>query len=835
MKKLIFSFGVSLIFALASSVEASQVAGHSVSFVPEGLGGADALYVAPPNSVGYSINHLSQFDINAPVKLMNAPNYDRETGDPILPASTIVLIADKISITSSIDVVGPATDILLLSPSSNGDISCFGCVFNNVLRVTMASADPIVGINSNSVSVGTLRAQGAVNVVNLYAPGSISLSLIGKHVAAMGDIDINSAGVANGLGGFSDVAHGDYVLGTGSVEFAVGGLNWDYEERQVNQVFDEGVENTISANIYAPKVFISSSGDLNFTGIAETLTDALAVVSYKGQSHVPQEGVSLQALGASDTLTLRGQIFSDNVVNLRSAGDFYLESVANVKSQQLEILAGGHFINDSSLDAYNIAVAANRVFNEGEIVAKNQAQIWAMNDLANQYGGLIRAREVILESASLVVRNGSRTPYRSLVSETNNFLDISSSEILSSYFLSGGSNSSLYDSSELGSFYLVPSRVIVAQDAVDNVTPASKNSAHIQGESISIRAKAFENINPYYESVKNQSSLIDLSRQRIKQVSVSAENELQIQGARIEDSDAETFADYVVNSSALMTVNSPSGILRIKSQKVINNRYRVATFLTETNTSNTVAEDDLQPYITSEQTYTNSIGSATLVFSPPGFLVSMGSAEFQAPTYLANVLGYIEIFDGAKIYSPLLKNFGVRNQALSKTTTEVRTVYDRSNSSPHTTSSTIRVNPKDLDTLFHVRGALEASSTNAWVEMLNVYDYFVNQTLQYVENRTGYGNYTKTYNYGYCPCDYNNGTVYESSRVSSTLHGGTIYVDWSRYKKISSAYNDSFMYEYNEGGEKSFSLIEELRNFMNSVRQKLTDMINEFDWWGLAE
>lgn len=835
-----------LLCAVVNANVVQPLSGQNVRYLPNQIAGEDFIYVNPPNAAGISVNRFSALELDSPIKLMNTPSYEAATDAPVASSRLVVIISPNITLSSVIDIVGPATDILFITDSaSGGTINCNSCIVNNALRLTMAAADA-TSLSSGVSNVGSVITKGVVTVNSLFAPGAVGLDLVAERVVSSGEININQSAIKSGAGGYSVMPGGNYSIGTGGIDVLSGGAEWDYEARQINAVIDGGSSQYAIGGVYkAPRIYISSSHHLQFSGRIDTRVSAISAVSYRGQTHVPQESVALQALsngaGGGVNVAISGDIYSDNTIDIRATRDINVQGSSKIVAGGVKLLAGRTILNKGSIGGGVVSMAGDEVLNEGLVDANTEAELWAEFDLANQYGGVIRAPVVKLQSESSVVRNGSRTPYRTTSTGRNNFLLLNNSEILSSLDGLLDFDAASVNSADLGTFYLLPGSLLLVNDG--SVSMAEDHSAHIIGNDVFVKATAFENINPYYEGVTNQSSVL-LDRERISQVSVSAENLLEIQGA---DGSESERADYVVNSSALMTVNSPAGRLRVQSYRFINQRYRISTFFVPLSSSST--EDPDSVYVTSVSVRGSGYGSSTRVYSPPGFLGVMGHMEMNASQYFANIMGYVEVFSGADISSVKLKNIGLENQGVLRETTTTKTVFDR-NYYGSQSSSTIAKDPTELDSLFNVAGELNASDADAWFGVLNPFNYFLTEAVQARSNDIFplITHHLRVYNESGC----------EATRPgceSRVFERETLQVEVDPEEVLASISRDQIAFDYSvsierkfggyygEGpskyttatGTESLSLMETLEKYYGIVRTKISEWVAEFNWWGLAE
>ncbi|TOF08428.1 FhaB protein, partial [Vibrio parahaemolyticus] len=143
---------------------------------------------------GISYNVFSKFELSGkPVTLVNTDDTSggvRGTGK----ADLIVIESNNISLKEQFTILGSPADILFVTRSSSGKLSCEQCSFDNVGRVTMAVATPSYASNAKTInSVGDLTTVGGgkVTVKGLVSPGLQSLELIAENIDTSGTIDTN--------------------------------------------------------------------------------------------------------------------------------------------------------------------------------------------------------------------------------------------------------------------------------------------------------------------------------------------------------------------------------------------------------------------------------------------------------------------------------------------------------------------------------------------------------------------------------------------------------------------------------------------------------------------
>ncbi len=747
---------------LASATVITPKAGQQVRFNADYVAGQDFLNINPPNSAGISVNKFSRFDVDAPLKLMNTPSQHQVTGASISSAKTVVIIASNIKLSSVIDVVGPATDIVIIAAHDDGTLICQSCSFSNALRLSLITGD-LADLQSSSSSLGLVSPKGSMTINALYAPGVIGLDLVSGQLLGSGTIDINQAAIKNSsaIGGYSAAPHGTYAIGAGSIDVILGSLVWNYEGRKIHQAFSGGLLRNVAHTFRAPRVSLSSASDLRFQGKIDTRVNVLSAVSYQSEIHIPQEGATVQALAKNANVNILGDVYSDNAVKIRAAKNIAIGRTTHVKANTIKLLAGMEVYNDGHLEAIRvgqpatqslIGIAGDTVINQQRIDSHDSVDIFAEKGMSNQYGGVLQGGDVRITVAKGVIKNGSRTPYIDNSAGRWSFLQLNKSPLLTHLTNSPDADASTVDTTQEGAFFWVPGGVITQQRS--SLKMPQSHLAHILGQHIQLRANGIENINPYYEHLDLENQTFQ-SNERLRDVAISAEQTLTISGPPVGSSTTYRFADYFVNASALSVVNNVQGSLDIRAQKVVNGRYRTETVFYKGGWSNNVLSDTQRrpSYLEGSENVhslktTNGKNdavyhAAVAVFSPPGFIASMHNLNIQTDRdsmsqpndFVVNAFGYLEVFGEARIDTTTFKNLGLARHGFAsgrfETTYKVR-VYDKNageevleeRHSARTINQLLEA--VELDSLFYVKGTLNIP-VRAWYETVNPFRYFVNQ------------------------------------------------------------------------------------------------------------
>jgi len=109
---LVLTLGVSS-FSLASTITPQ---GSEVKFISGGSYPADYLHIVAPNSAGISVNRFNVFSVSGkPLNIVNP-------GSVGTIPTTIVIIANHISLRDTVEIVGDAADVVFISETSTSTI-----------------------------------------------------------------------------------------------------------------------------------------------------------------------------------------------------------------------------------------------------------------------------------------------------------------------------------------------------------------------------------------------------------------------------------------------------------------------------------------------------------------------------------------------------------------------------------------------------------------------------------------------------------------------------------------------------------------------------------------
>lgn len=558
---------------------------------------SDLLVMKTPNSYGISVNDLSAFSIDKPLKIANiAASYGTS-----FAAKLIIIRSPSITLNSHIEIVGETADILLVSSSGSAQVNCNNCGFKNAGRVTLAAGTSVV--NSGMSAVGDIKslAGAKVNVNSLVAENVDSVELIGNDVTTAGTIRTNMRAVYHPSGGYEIHPQGGLVVGSGGVNIYSRNIDVNYESLTIQKASTSSAPLTINARVESATINIFSASAVTVAAQLNTKSDILATTVYRGKLSSTKEAINITTLGnsaANSLLAINAELKSDNDIILNTASDAYIN--APVTAKKVELIAVNKVHNKSTISAFSSSIVADNIENNGTIKGTQSDQstvaLVAVKDINNSYGGKIFSSTISLKSQNGLIRNGSQFPYRPatqlvLKAET------------------------------------VESKVLDTLSPLNyaGATKVSDLSAKIVGKNIVINSLTnVENINPYFVYTTNPatwSNGVPFDVNAVDRVVLIADEALNI-----------TAGQYVLNSSAIMGVNNPSATKKfiVNAPNIANKRYFVKVLADETN--ETTSSSGTNSSVTSTTTTQSSGIEANLyAYSPPGIIYSFAPLQFEFP------------------------------------------------------------------------------------------------------------------------------------------------------------------------------------------------------------
>lgn len=625
------------------------------AFSLNGAEAANDLQMSPANEHQISYNKLPSFNVTSKVRIF--------TGISSVPPKLIIIESSEINLSHEIELVGHTADLLIISRGATDTLTCTACKFTNFGRVTLAMAQPAVSLLPGVLTVGELvgNRDAKVKLNNVYANGINSFEVLaGKIELIPGSVittNLKASRLANGE--YQINPTGTYVAGAGQVSLFMAGLGIDYESltitralpRQLTTIAPETVN--LNGNIESAGISIAAFDSINSSAALDTRSHVVVFDSYRSEVTSPLSNIGMQSFSRLGLITLSGAINSDNEANVRSGGDLHVYS--QIAAKRVQLIAGEKILNttNGNIQALNMArdpgyenvseiqLGANNIENLGYIFSPRKLSLAAQENIYNQYGGVLQGASISIESPNGIIRNGALTPY---IVQGVHGGEISSTERYGKDY-------------ELGTFY----RINAQLNANKILAPSQK--AKIIANNVKIRGRAFENINPYFQMTGGAANdAVQFDSHRLEQVSLIATQTLDIKTT-----------NSVTNSSAVLGVNQPNGMLTIETKLLTNERY-LASFSLNTaapttqstsvgavnyycgSASNTGYCTDYNATIHTISEITKDYAAA---MAPPGDLFSMGNFKVTTQTGLLNRFSFIEVVGDAEFIGPI-KNIGVK-------------------------------------------------------------------------------------------------------------------------------------------------------------------------------
>ena len=597
--------------------------------------GTDADYIetVPANSAGISVNSFSQFIVTGKKLRIFQGGYQAEG---YRPAKVIVITSPEISLADHIELVGEPADIVFIDTSSSvsNTVKCTSCGFSNFGRVTLAAAATQYPIGVGMSRFGKLStfSGGAVSVNSLNASGIQSLEVIAERVSTAGAIDTQIRGEVDSSGAYRASPIGKKIIGNGGINIYTGTTAVVYESLEIaaggGTVFTGVCE--IGGTFKSAMINVIASCPLTLASSAtlSTVSDAIATSEHRGQLIGVQEGIYLQTNRQGSNMVLNGNLRSDNLIqavsleNVSVAKEMRANNVTLLAKNGLSVSVG------ASINADVVSGGADWFSNQGSIQARS-VEVETNQALYNHFGGRMKGDIIKLISNSGTVINGSRTDKA--------YMPASLPAILLTSQLKGDDRYGVYHfvSGETGPL-------------------KAELSAQISANSIHIKAKRFENINPYGllkpDNVRwDQGIDIDVAKSR--RVIVQAEKTLEIEAP-----------EYVLNSSAIIGLNQ-SGSFDVNTALLMNQRYRVDAQLGVFSRISYSANGGIP---TSSKTNVSGIETYLTAYSPPGILYTFGELTFSngvqnnaIDSEFVNQFSFLEVLADANFHEAALQSIGL--------------------------------------------------------------------------------------------------------------------------------------------------------------------------------
>ncbi|MBE4039770.1 FhaB protein, partial [Vibrio parahaemolyticus] len=370
---------------------------------------------------GISYNVFSKFELSGkPLTLVNTDDTSggvRGTGK----ADLIVIESNNISLKEQFTILGSPADILFVTRSSSGKLSCEQCSFDNVGRVTMAVATPSYASNAKTInSVGDLTTVGGgkVTVKGLVSPGLQSLELIAENIDTSGTIDTNLRAENHPESGMIIVDRGSKVVGAGGINLFTGRLKVSYANLAIKSATLSTAWSTIKGKFRAATIAVASPNNIAVDADMSTMSDALSTSQHRGKLYAPTEGIFVQSLGKYKNpshqnihISANAKLSTDNHLSLKSLSTIRILKQGNKQAKviggDMTLIARNDVHQQGYVAADEVKVSANQFINNGVVESAN-IDVETEKSIYNSFGGKVLGKNVTLYSKSGAVINGSR-------------------------------------------------------------------------------------------------------------------------------------------------------------------------------------------------------------------------------------------------------------------------------------------------------------------------------------------------------------------------------------------------------------------------------------------
>ncbi|WP_404972819.1 FhaB protein [Vibrio campbellii] len=605
---------------------------------------------------GISYNVFSKFELSGkPLTLVNTDDTSggvRGTGK----ADLIVIESNNISLKDQFTILGSPADILFITRSSSGKLSCEQCSFDNVGRVTMAAATPSYASNAKTInSVGDLTTVGGgkVTVKGLVSPGLLSLELIAENIDTSGTIDTNLRAENHPESGMIIVDRGSKVVGAGGINMFTGRLKVSYANLAIESETLSTAWSTIKGKFRAATIAVASPNNIEVDADMSTMSDALSTSQHRGKLYAPTEGIFVQSLGKYKNpshqnihISANAKLSTDNHLSLKSLSTVRILKQGNKQAKviggDMTLIARNDVHQQGYVAADEVKVSANQFINNGVVESAN-IEVETEKSIYNSFGGKVLGKNVTLYSKSGSVINGS------LVDKVVYLDDV---------LTIGGEGYEV--KKQFGIWHALQEKIKEDKNTktrIANANSASTVSASILADNLTIQARTIENINPYRLKKSNSVNWdagIRVNGIKANQVAIEAERSLKLKASA-----------YVLNSSAIMGLNG-GGEFLVNSPIFSNERYEIS-FESYPYRVVEYSQDDSKKNEIGH--YKSGTETKILTYSPPGRVFSFGDFQFSRggtsdpkkvqSSKLFNEVSYFQAFKDARFFNSTIKSIGL--------------------------------------------------------------------------------------------------------------------------------------------------------------------------------
>ena len=373
--------------------------------------GVDIVNIARPNDKGVSHNLFSEFNVSKDGVILNNSRTITNTqlgghiaGNANLTDASARLILNEVTganrsqLLGYTEIAGQSADYVLANPYG---ITCDGCGFINIPRVTLAAGKPEMAngqLRSINVDNGNFIVQG----MGLNAANVKHLDIIARSAHINAQLHAQKVMMALGKNRVDYATSRPTALesdGSDSPEFAldVAALGGMYVNAITMMGTESGVGVRVAGDMAAATGDMVLTADGNIVINKATAKERIAISSFNGDVTL-QGNVHANIIDAiaGKTLSLTGDIVAGtSEIDLRA-----LDIVTDA-----QLLTGydtnGNYLKDGLL----LAIAQNSWINSGEVLSTGDANI-VVNRLLNKPDALIQAdKDLLLRAVTVTNQN----------------------------------------------------------------------------------------------------------------------------------------------------------------------------------------------------------------------------------------------------------------------------------------------------------------------------------------------------------------------------------------------------------------------------------------------
>ena len=342
--------------------------------------GVPVVHIATPNNAGVSHNRFDQFNVDRQGLIFNNSNQRdvSQLGGFLLANPNLVggdeagLILTEVSgglrsnLLGTTEVFGGAADLIVANPFG---ITCDGCGFVNIPRLTLATGTPEFGADGNLLALQVTGGDVRIGADGINASQVDFFDIVTRSIQINGNLFANDFSIVSGANRFAyDTRTVDGLNAQGArPQFAIdasalGGM-------YANRIRLVGTEAGVGVNLQG--ITAALAGDLQITAagglaIANASSTGDAVIA-AGDIHISQ-----QLFAAGHTrLQAAGEISVSN--GFVGAGDALTVSADTLSVQQAQLLAGlgidGLLATDNQAGRLNLDVGDGVQLTQGVLAA----------------------------------------------------------------------------------------------------------------------------------------------------------------------------------------------------------------------------------------------------------------------------------------------------------------------------------------------------------------------------------------------------------------------------------------------------------------------------------